>query len=66
MERTAFVEKTGVVNMYNEVMTINGESIMNEVNEAVHILAPKTDYNGNYAAKVTITVELLGDMKEKT
>lgn len=42
---------------------INSESVSFAVQSAIDDLKPKRDYNGCYAAKVTVVVQLIGDME---
>ena len=44
---------------------INSESVSFAVESAIDDLRPKRDYNGCYAAKVTVVVQLIGDMEAR-
>ena len=63
MNKTITVERCGVVNVGYDGFSVNSEDIVGEVKAAIDSLGPKMNYNGDFAARVSITVELLGDMK---
>ena len=44
---------------------INSESVSSAVESAIYDLKPKRDYNGCYAAKITVVVQLIGDMEAR-
>ena len=59
---TVVINRTGVVSMDSgDDIYVNSESIGRLVRDGVAELKPKTDYNGAFAAKVTVVVQLLGD-----
>ena len=62
-EKTITITKAGVVQMpgYDKSFLVNSDDIINEIESMVCELKPKRDYNGNFAARVTISIELLGD-----
>lgn len=43
---------------------VNSESLIDIIDRLVCAFHPKTDYHDQFAARVTITVELLGDLEE--
>ena len=58
------VTRTGVVNIdsSNDIY-VNSESLTGVVRNQITETKPKTDFNGSFAARVTIVVQLLGDME---
>lgn len=64
------VSKAGVVeinNGYIKEIFVNTVSMIKLIDEAICMMKqpPVTDVDGRFAGRVTITVEFLGDMKEK-
>lgn len=57
--------KRGVVNFEDGTIWINSEDIVDKARELVDSAKPETDWNGNFAGTVTLTIEFLGDMKSK-
>ena len=43
---------------------VNSEILISMIDRLVWDAHPKTDYHSQFAARVTITVELLGDLEE--
>lgn len=69
MERGAKVvevTKTGVVRFPDDLVpfVVNSEDILLEVEKKVMEKKPVVDHNGQFAAKVTVRVEILGDLQE--
>lgn len=64
MNKTVAVERCGVVNIGYDGFSVNSEDIVGEVKAAIDALGPKANYNGDFAARVSVTVEILGDMKK--
>lgn len=60
------VTRAGVVQLpWGELqLMVNSDMVMSEIKEKICELRPKYDCNGNFAGRVTITVELLGDLEE--
>lgn len=69
MERGAKVvevTKTGVVQFMGDLVSIavNSENILLEVERKVMEKNPVLDHHGRFAGKVTVRVEILGDLQE--
>lgn len=47
-----------------ELIRVNDHYLVSELEKAIEQLKPDCDHRGAFAARVTITVELLGDMEE--
>ena len=65
--RELTVSATGVVKIdtgYETDLRVNGEDMIAMIDRLVEAAHPKTDYNNQFAGRVTITVELLGDLEE--
>lgn len=63
LTNTVVINRAGVVSLgYDNDFRVNGESIIDLARDGVDDLKPKTDYNGLFAAKVCVVIELLGDM----
>lgn len=65
--RELTVSATGVVKIdtgYETALRVNGEDMIAMIDKLVEAAHPKTDYNNQFAGRVTITVELLGDLEE--
>ena len=65
----AFVQRSGVVRLrqgtYAEIM-VNGIDLIAEVYEQVFDkIKPATDFDRNFAGKVTIMVSISGDLEEE-
>ncbi len=64
LSRTAEIERAGVVQLpegdYSFI--VNGENLEELIRAEVKKKNPRTDAFGQFAAKVTIRVELLGDL----
>lgn len=63
------VSATGVVKIKNGCeaeISVNGEDMILMIDKLVAAAHPKTDYNNQFAGRVTITVELLGDLEEES
>lgn len=58
------VEATGVVAIGYDNITINSEDALSAVRSAVEKANPARSYSGEFAGRVAITVELLGDIAE--
>ena len=65
--RTITAAATGVVRisggMESEI-TVNGEDLIAQLDRAIESAHPKTDCSSQFAARVILTVELLGDLEE--
>ena len=64
------VSRAGVVEisgLYTKEIYVNSVSMIKLIDEAICNMKqpPDKDVNGQFAGKVTITVEFLGDMEEK-
>lgn len=57
------VEKSGVAEYTEDVLYINAEDIVAEAMNRVKMAHPKKNYMGAFAARVCLTIELLGDME---
>ena len=64
LARDVEIERTGVEQLPegNFSFTVNGESLEVVIREEVKKRNPRTDAYGQFAARVTIRVELLGDL----
>ena len=65
--RELTVSATGVTLIETESesdIRVNSESLISMIDRLVCAAHPKTDYHNQFAARVTITVELLGDLEE--
>ena len=61
------VSATGVTHIQTGCesdICVNAESLIDMIDQLVCAAHPKTDYYDQFAARVTITVELLGDLEE--
>ncbi len=65
--RAAEVERAGVVEIggYDGKICVNQDNIVELIEDEVDKLMPIKDYNGKFAARVYIHVELLGDQDPK-
>lgn len=65
----AIVERCGVVNIDNgssEHIWVNSDDLITEIYHKIFDeINPQVDWNNNFAGKVTITVEVLGEIKEE-
>jgi hypothetical protein len=61
--RAASVQRAGVAEIggYNGTILVNQDNLVELIEAEVKKLKPVTDYNGKFAARVFIQVELLGD-----
>lgn len=61
------IERSGVVQVDYEGIWVNEEEIVHLLEAEIEKMnpRPKCDCNAKFAAKVTITVEFLGDMEEQ-
>lgn len=59
------IEKTGVVDLSNGCIHVNGEDVHGEMLELVNGEGIKTDWSGLFAARVRLEIEPIGDYKEK-
>ena len=69
MPRELTVSATGVVKIENGCeaeIRVNGEDMILMIDKLVASAHPKTDYNNQFAGRVTITVDLLGDLEEES
>lgn len=59
------VERTGVVNLdYGREICVDSVDLVDTLYQKVHSRRPSTDYHGNFAATVTLTITFLGEMEE--
>lgn len=65
-DKIVTITKAGVVQLPwgDAQLSVNSDAIMSDIKEKICELNPKRDHNGNFAGRVTITVELLGDLEE--
>lgn len=61
------VTKTGVVQFPDDLVSfaVNSEDILLEVEQKVREKKPVLDHHGKFAGKVTVRVEILGDLQEE-
>lgn len=61
------IEKTGITKVNYDGFYVNDDDMVQLVESEIDKMnpKPKTDYDSKFAAKVTITVEFLGDMEEQ-
>lgn len=61
--RVASVQRAGVAEVggYNGTILVNQDNLVELIEAEVKKLKPVTDYNGKFAARVSIQVELMGD-----
>lgn len=60
------IERRGVVSViygYDSAFTVNSESLIALLEQEVKRASPEVNYNGEFAARVKIELEFLGDMK---
>lgn len=57
------IEKSGVAEYTEDVLYINAEDIVSEAMNRVKMARPKTNYMGAFAARVCLTIDILGDME---
>lgn len=58
------VAATGVVNIGYDNITVNTEDTLSAIRAAIGKANTVVNYNGDFAGRVTITVELLGDLND--
>ena len=63
--RKASVEATGVVKFDYDSLTVNGNDIVSDMRARIDQIPIARDYNGAFAARVRLEVELLGDMEKE-
>lgn len=63
--RKASVEATGVVKFEYDSITVNGNDIVSGMRAMIDPIPIARDYNGAFAARVKLEVELLGDMEKE-
>lgn len=59
------IEKSGVVEYTENTLFVNSEDVVSEAMNRVKMERPKQNYMGAFAARVILSVELLGDTKGK-
>lgn len=62
------IERRGVVAIgygYDSAFAVNSQSLISLLEQAVKEAAPDTNYNGEFAGRVKIELEFLGDMMQK-
>ena len=60
------IAKAGVVSVrcrYEEDIKVNQDDLLSLLEEELEKIKPKRDAEGKFAGRVTITVELLGDLE---
>ena len=62
MDRKITIEKSGVMQLSYDTFRVNDDDLTTLLEEEVSKKSPKTDYNGNFAARIKIELEFLGDM----
>lgn len=64
---TATVTRAGVVQLpgYDTSFLVNQDDIMQLIEEAVEKINPKKDYDGKFAGRVTVRIEVWGELEEK-
>ncbi len=62
--REITIERTGVVDTSGDSIFVNNENVTSLVIAAAYNQNPKMTATGAFAAKVRITIELLGDMED--
>lgn len=60
--RKITIERAGVMQLSYDTFRVNADDLTTLLEEEVSKMQPKTDYNGNFAAKIKIELEFLGDM----
>ena len=63
--RKASVEATGVVKFEYDSITVNARDIVSDIRAMIDQIPIAKDYNGAFAARVKLEVELLGDMEKE-
>ena len=63
--RKASVEATGVVKFEYDGITVNARDIVSDIRAMIDQIPIAKDYNGAFAARVKLEVELLGDMEKE-
>ena len=61
------ITKAGVVSVrcrYEEDIKVNQDDLLSLLEEELEKIKPKRDVEGKFAGRVTITVELLGDLEK--
>lgn len=61
---TVKVERTGVVEMADGTLYVNSEDIVDEAMQQAEKTGVKCNYNGAFAARVCVEIEILGDVKK--
>lgn len=62
------IERRGVVSVgygYDSAFTVNSESLIALLEQEVKRASPEVNYNGEFAGRVKIELEFLGDMKKE-
>ena len=65
--KTATITRCGVVELDYSAETplsVNSEDMIQEIQRLVKQIKPVTDWSERFAGRVTITVELIGDIQE--
>lgn len=60
--RKITIERAGVMQLSYDTFRVNADDLTTLLEEEVSKMQPKTDYNGNFAARIKIELEFLGDM----
>lgn len=62
MDRKITIERAGVMQLSYDTFRVDADDLTTLLEEEVAKMQPKTDYNGNFAARIKIELEFLGDM----
>lgn len=66
-ERTVKMTRSGVVKVCTwreSEMTVNDQNIIEQIEKEINLKKPEKDRDEGFAGRVTIIVELLGDLKD--
>lgn len=61
--RVTEIRAKGVVDMGQTALSCNQEDLLGTVNKVVNGMSPARDWQGKFAANITITVELTGELE---
>lgn len=62
--RVAEIRAKGVVDIGQGILNCNQEDLLMTMNRVVNGMNPARDYYGKFAANITITIELTGELEE--
>lgn len=63
-ERKVEIYASGVVDLSSGTMNCNQEDLIGTMNQMVNEMNPARDWYGKFAANITITIELTGELEE--